>query len=352
MTILGPYVTSVPWPNPSRVYSQKKYKWSGPGPRPPLPYEVGEATGTGAWNVLISHNLLSEASTKAFELQSKAYDKFWGTALERASLGISLLESRKSLMMIKQRVDQITLAVKSLRRLDWKGVNRALGVSTSYRPRIFRGKPRGGVKDTTKVNLEKTWLEYTFGWVPLYQDIFSACKVLGQDFTAFRHKVRVRDVFYHIHPWDGGASWSATGQLVYYFGANIRIKNPNLLLANQLGLLNPAYVLWDKVAFSFVVDWIVPVGKFLRSLTNTIGLEVSNAYHGWGVKLGGFSRHITLPDTISRVSGKGGGRFLGTISTPSLLSRVRIPKLDPWLAVTSLSLLSQQFRAVKTYSYS
>lgn len=37
-------------------------------------------------------------------------------------------------------------------------------------------------------------------------------------------------------------------------------------LASSLGLNNPAGIVWEAIPFSFVVDWIVPVGDFIENL--------------------------------------------------------------------------------------
>lgn len=59
------------------------------------------------------------------------------------------------------------------------------------------------------------------------------------------------------------------------------IHNPNLFLANQLGLINPAYWLWDSTPWSHIVDWWIPVGPFLNSLTASVGLVFSDAAVTW-----------------------------------------------------------------------
>ena len=54
------------------------------------------------------------------------------------------------------------------------------------------------------------------------------------------------------------------------------ISSPNSLKANQLGLVNPASVAWELIPFSFLVDWFLPVGKFLESYTDTVGMQLDN----------------------------------------------------------------------------
>jgi hypothetical protein len=41
--------------------------------------------------------------------------------------------------------------------------------------------------------------------------------------------------------------------------------------AARMGLTNPAHVAWDLVKASYIVDWLVPVGKYLSALDADIG---------------------------------------------------------------------------------
>lgn len=51
------------------------------------------------------------------------------------------------------------------------------------------------------------------------------------------------------------------------------IEDPNVAWASSLGLLNPAVLAWESVPFSFVIDWFLPVGNFLQSLSTPLGVK-------------------------------------------------------------------------------
>lgn len=52
-----------------------------------------------------------------------------------------------------------------------------------------------------------------------------------------------------------------------------RITNRLEFTANSVGLLNPAYLAWDLVKWSWVVDQLVDIGAYINSLTSMHGLE-------------------------------------------------------------------------------
>lgn len=60
--------------------------------------------------------------------------------------------------------------------------------------------------------------------------------------------------------------------------AEVRITNPFAHTVDSIGVLNPALVLWEKVPFSFVVDWVLPIGSWLQQLPPLLGLDISNVY--------------------------------------------------------------------------
>jgi len=50
------------------------------------------------------------------------------------------------------------------------------------------------------------------------------------------------------------------------------VNGPELASLKQFGLANPLSIAWELVPWSFVVDWVLPVGEFLDACTATFGL--------------------------------------------------------------------------------
>ena len=65
------------------------------------------------------------------------------------------------------------------------------------------------------------------------------------------------------------------------------LNNPGLATQSQLGLLNPLEIVWECLPYSFVVDWAIPVGAWMSSLT---------ADAGFSFKGGSRSTKIVLDD--------------------------------------------------------
>nr|APG77243.1 hypothetical protein [Hubei levi-like virus 3] len=280
-----------------------------------------------------------------------AQDLAYATAYDRltrsirngqaAALGITLVQWRQSLDMVATRTRQIASAANDIRKGN---VVRALKTLKIVSTR----KERTRFRKIHARHPSALWLELQFGWKPLYGDIKTAIDVMSRDIPVERKFGNSRVSFsgsrvvqntsnvYWDEDWLGVSRWT--------FGADVVGINPNVYLAANLGLTNPAQVAWDAVPFSFVVDWFVPINKYLSAFDSRIGFTLDNAFHTHSVKAMSQQRFKTIKPvweagtkvrvaTAWRVQ-----RFLGAGSRPSLSSR--IPPVDGslWRAVTGVTL--------------
>jgi len=58
----------------------------------------------------------------------------------------------------------------------------------------------------------------------------------------------------------------------------LSVENPNLFAAGQLGLVNPAVVLFDRYPLSFVLNWFWPIQQWMASWTDFVGLRLEAPY--------------------------------------------------------------------------
>lgn len=64
-----------------------------------------------------------------------------------------------------------------------------------------------------------------------------------------------------------------TGTVEVSYVIKMRATNEIFNTLNSFGLINPAEILWEVAPWSFVLDWFVPCGQWIASLTADHGLE-------------------------------------------------------------------------------
>lgn len=236
------------------------------------------------------------------------------------------------------RRGNMTLALRELNVRDRKGTARKM------RERYDNG-----------ARLDRLWLELNFGWGPLIDDIRAACAVMAQEVPTTKIRAGSSEP-YRFYESKSGPGWmyskECLGKKRLRLSCTVSSVNPNLLLAKQLGLTNPAHVAWDAVPMSFVVDWFLPVGQYLKSFDASLGITLSPVtqskkaeFWSWVVN----NYQTTIPPTVNSVSAESKEfrrSILGSLPLPSARSRLVMPGWDNWRAVTSVALASQQLLAI------
>jgi len=100
--------------------------------------------------------------------------------------------------------------------------------------------------------------------------------------------------------------------------ARYTISDPALKQLAQIGITNPINLAWELIPYSFVIDWLIPVGKFLESLDALVGVSNLKVLHGYKIvkKFEGESRGMRglyQESTTSR------GAPVGTLAFPKLI---------------------------------
>lgn len=263
-----------------------------------------------------------------------AYRRLMAKALPRASALVNAAQYKTSFQMIALRSNQLVRSFRALKRGNFREVSRIL---------TLNGKQARKLQPTWKdfrSDIAGTWLELTFGWKPLITDIYNAVDVLQTSFPLARVRGSGSKVAHSQWRDDWGGGGSETFAINARVSALLRVDNPNLLLANQLGLLNPAAVVWDIIPFSFVVDWFIPVGKFISTFNDQVGISLVD-----GVTSVSKSCATTHFYYSNRQSGeaKSFTRTPGEIQKPSWPTQLRVPTGSLWLAATSVALVNQTF---------
>lgn len=226
-------------------------------------YRRSESGLISAWacpSLNLNQNWISENGQNRAETQAllKARDS-------KVNVALSVAEMDKTFSMIAARATSIAKSYRALRRGDVSGAAKALGL------RRDRGK-----------SLAKQALEVQYGWTPLLSDVYGAYEELTRQFRSHgimikavsRTKESSSDRVNYLLAADGSVRGTYVDtsvkecQVILWF----EVKDPYTLLASATGLTNPFEIAWELVPFSFVVDWFIPVGNLLGSLTATEGL--------------------------------------------------------------------------------
>lgn len=227
--------------------------------------ESGEATITAphfgpnissSLSLSIPYELIAQCQT---EVLNKLKD-------QKIDIGTALAESRKTISHLADTSVQLYRFISNARKGRWSEAAKALGLSRSS---IKSGKAVGN-----------RWLEYQYAWRPLMADIHGAMEEIkagfqseAQLFSVTRNIVRNNSSdFPELSSTQSyGALTSSRESMmakIYY-----RVNDSEIRKCTGLGLLNPLQVAWETVPFSFMLDWLLPVGDFLEALDATRGLD-------------------------------------------------------------------------------
>lgn len=214
---------------------------------------------------------------------------------DTSSIGATLFAERRATYgMLKSFVVDAFLAARAVKRGDLVKAARILGTAPPEKSIVVKRKTRKGKRTTStkKVlvlpngrqvsqSLGNKWLWYSYGVKPLCSDMYNSVDVLQRD-----------------TPWtrvEGSGKGSAKiftteSELIrreqyqadckVRMSVDVRVSNPNLFLANQLGLTNPVQWLNEAIMFSFVIDWFSNLSQVISQMTDFAGLETNDPITG------------------------------------------------------------------------
>jgi hypothetical protein len=129
-------------------------------------------------------------------------------------------------------------------------------------------------------------LAFKFGVEPLVKDVQTALDYLSKDDTAVTLTVRTKDSRF-VSVSANGVTFS--GHVVVRHKIIAEMDNVMFQKLNEWGLTNPLSIGWEFTPWSFVVDWVIPIGSYLASLTALTGLTFSTG-----------TRHVTIDGVFTK----------------------------------------------------
>lgn len=151
------------------------------------------------------------------------------------------------------------------------------------------------------------WLEYQYGWRPLVQDLYGLAKKV-QEAAPAAMVIRARGSDRQSKHSDVASPTgigrrvrdevlSQRAEFVVYF----QIKPTVLTQMAGYGSLNPVSIAWELLPYSFVADWVIDIGGYLRLLETSMlyASMFKSGYQTLGARLDCVDRihgSVTNPD--------------------------------------------------------
>lgn len=219
-----------------------------------------------------------------YQLANKLRDKIFGSGFNPL---VSLGEMPRALSMIDSRATRLYNSLDALRPTlgglrNWRGAIRNLGMDTTD-PRALRAEMRARQGYT---NVSAFWLEIQYGWRPLIQDLDNAAAFLAQSLydpnAMSQPSVRVRrnpDPTVVLEPPDV-FTWHCFAKKVTTHRAQLIATNLSLPRGVPLApaLASAATVAWELLPYSFVADWVIPIGSYLEALRTRTKIQGQFVY--------------------------------------------------------------------------
>jgi hypothetical protein len=193
-----------------------------------------------------------------------AYAKLQSEICDSAGWGENIAQAGKTRKMINDRLTQVarfSIALKHKRFREAAGI-------------LFMPTPK---RVSQNKAVSSNFLEYEYGVKPLLKDIQDSMKILTSDPGERRVRATKTSYWQERDSVSGPGFYqldTAIGRVRVGLQATVRVTNPNLFLANQLGLLDLALP-WKLIPFSFIVDWFVNVEQVISSCGNGFGLALT-----------------------------------------------------------------------------
>lgn len=304
------------------------------GSQTPVDASVGPGASFAAYPLTGAQLLPPNWTNGESEAITKALSK---VSVAKVNYSLAVVEAHKSFETVSRRVVQLARAIRLVRRLQVNGKMFASRVNNRHttftaltqaefnrRTRLIGHDIRRDRKELRRMGLGikqdvtsgNVLLEYNYGWRPLLSDIYGVAQQLANGIGGKRETFYVihsstRDVPAYGKP-SGVNHWEYHSTLKHGIKVRLdyRLDDEDVAAhrARLLGLDNPFVLAWELIPWSFVVDWVLPVGTALSGLTASFGVtfragsctnwvkgshECSYTYNDGGVALDGVPHKIS-----------------------------------------------------------
>jgi hypothetical protein len=249
----------------------------------------------------------------------------------------------KELRSLSADASQLLAEIDETAELIWSFANITLDIiSCMHNPWMCRKAAKHIRRFATWKTIPSAVLLNNFAITPNVQSLNDiVVKLKDENYSLYRK------VEFNLSATDtiSGDYWKAVRTVNVKTKLNVRLRDDGFLSRINLG--NPAEWIWERIPFSFVVDWVLPVGNFVQAIgtlaridssygtrsirTHTHAYGTDSSASGSGYKLdSGFSTEYTthkrdivgaasMPDVFQMVRSKSLARLSSAISLLTLL---------------------------------
>lgn len=201
----------------------------------------------------------------------------------RINVAQFIAERNQTINMIAQTAHDMAAAINALKKCDYVGAAKNLGVAASRKSRVSKKFKRQWEKDQARA-IARGWLQLSYGWRPLIADAIGAAEALAKAAEQYMFdKISTRrsqTLSQTINTpltsgWTGYNTEVRTMEIsisyVLFYKVDMKLAGG----MSSLGLTNPATIAWELMPWSFVIDWFVPIGNWIASLDAEAGTTFS-----------------------------------------------------------------------------
>lgn len=192
-------------------------------------------------------------ANEELELLAKLIAKVNGHSF---NMGVALAEVDKLAGTVLGTVKNLIGGVEDLARLRLVNFARRFGAEPPSERRR---------RKLTTLDVSGRFLEMRYAWAPAIQDVYEAAKAFenisnGPKKVRFKASRRVRRQTWY------GTNYCRVPQTIEVRRAYRVEMREEVGFNAQLGLSHPGSVLWERLPWSFVIDWFLPIGTYLSVL--------------------------------------------------------------------------------------
>lgn len=260
---------------------------------------------------------------------------------QKVNLGVALAEAQQTANFVGSAAARYAQTYQAFRRGQFKRAwSQATGIS-SHR------------------SVPKRWLEYQYALNPLLQDVKGSFDALKQhpsyDWVvtakaSMRIPVELDETKTNLIGSYGNIRRTEVGFKGCFVRLDFQPGNTFLSSLSQVGVTNPLEIIWEKVPFSFVVDWFLPIGDWLSAMDATYGWQFLSGSRSFLTRsrVTFRSAGTTRPSEMTMFSCQGSGKTLNLSRLVYLTSPLpSFPGIKNPVSLghmaNGLSLLSQVF---------